>query len=232
LRASRFGPCSQWSSRIILISVTYPTRDSMAQLPTIDFAWWRDPKGYRLVDSTGPACVMRNGPSGTEVPCHPLNGEEFRIFARTVHTARDVLDFVQRFGPLTWDGSDPTKGDLVALVTMNAHSMRQRLDEMSRDHSREPDGPGSLSPFIGLRVVVMWDSETRTPRWAFNPNTLLDALWLQFGQAITRGAQIRSCQHCGAWFEAGLGTGRRADAKFCSDGHRIAFNSLKRRKGD
>jgi len=31
-----------------------------------------------------------------------------------------------------------------------------------------------------------------------------------------------------AFFEAGRGTGRRLDAKFCSDEHRIAFNSLKR----
>jgi len=38
----------------------------------------------------------------------------------------------------------------------------------------------------------------------------------------------RACAHCGAMFEAGRGAGRRADAKFCSDEHRVAFNSLKR----
>ena len=59
---------------------------------------------------------------------------------------------------------------------------------------------------------------------------LLDALWLQLGQALTVSAKIRQCEHCGNWFEAGRGTGRRLDAKFCSDEHRIAFNSLKRSK--
>ncbi len=59
---------------------------------------------------------------------------------------------------------------------------------------------------------------------------LLAALWVQVGQSIGSGAIIRRCQQCGELFEVGLGTGRRQDAKFCSDKHRIAFNSLKRSK--
>jgi len=61
---------------------------------------------------------------------------------------------------------------------------------------------------------------------------LRDALWLQFGQAMMREGQLRLCPHCAHWFETGLGTGRRKDARFCSDEHRVTFNSLKRSKGD
>jgi hypothetical protein len=201
----------------------------MAQLPVIDFAWARDPKGYRLVDSELSTRIVRNGPNRSDIPCRPLSGEEFRIFARTAYTSNGALEFVQSFGPLTWSGADATQGDLVALITMNADAMRQLLNSAAQ--GREPDARGGIPRIITLRVTMVWDPTTKSLRWSFSPDTLLDALWVQFGQAVTRGAQIRSCQHCGAWFEAGIGTGRRADAKFCTDEHRIAFNSLKRSKG-
>jgi hypothetical protein len=61
--------------------------------------------------------------------------------------------------------------------------------------------------------------------------SLLNALWFEAGEFLTRDAQVRECMYCGGWFETGPGIGRRADAKFCSDEHRIAFNSLKRSQG-
>ena len=38
----------------------------------------------------------------------------------------------------------------------------------------------------------------------------------------------RQCGYCLNWFEAGVGTGRRADARYCSNEHQILFNSRKR----
>jgi len=64
------------------------------------------------------------------------------------------------------------------------------------------------------------------------PPTLLDAVWLQFGQALASNAQLRQCDHCGKWFEAGIGTGRRADAKFCSSECQIEHKSLQRSRKD
>jgi len=132
---------------------------------------------------------------------------------------------VQRFGSLTWDGWDPTKGDSVHLVIFNAIRMRQFLQEYAGEQTRPVLPPGQIS---SLTASVLWDPIVKAPRWELRPNTLLDALWLQFGQALTSGSQIRQCQHCADWFEAGRGTGRRLDAKFCCDEHRTAFNSLKR----
>jgi hypothetical protein len=34
----------------------------------------------------------------------------------------------------------------------------------------------------------------------YRPATLLDALWLQLGQALSGGDQIRQCKQCGDWF--------------------------------
>lgn len=63
-----------------------------------------------------------------------------------------------------------------------------------------------------------------------SPGDFSDALRFQLFQKLT-GADIRSCEHCGEWFEVGAGTGRRKDAKFCSDQHRILANSAKRSTG-
>jgi hypothetical protein len=42
------------------------------------------------------------------------------------------------------------------------------------------------------------------------------------------GLAKHECLKCGETFLSGAGTGRRLDAKFCSDAHRIAYNSFKR----
>jgi hypothetical protein len=202
----------------------------LAQLPIIDFVWSRDPKGYRLEEGP-PRRIVRNGPNRSEEFCRPLGGEEFRIFASIAGSPSGALEFVQRYGPLTWAGWDETGGDYVDLVIRNADEMRELLNA-SCEGSSPVTKPGAMSPYSTLHACVIWDPAAKALKWHFQPNTLLDALWLQFGQEVTRGAKIRACQHCGAWFEAGAGTGRRADAKFCSDEHRVNFNSLKRSKGD
>ena len=66
-------------------------------------------------------------------------------------------------------------------------------------------------------------------RLKVSPECLRDALWLQLAQARTGGsADFRECLLCQTLFATGIGTDRRADAKFCSDACRIKFNSLKR----
>jgi hypothetical protein len=207
----------------------------MPQL-VIRFEWGRDPKGYRLLATGGQLRVVRNGkghsPKDLE-PCQPLSLTDslFRIFANTCTTPDRVLDFVQNYGPLTWDGWDAAKGDIVRLVMHHADHMRQ-LFGRSAGKIKRPDlsGPFTMGVSSYLEAAVVWDSVMRTAKWELRPNTLLDALWLQLGQALTVGAQIRQCEHCGIWFEAGRGTGRRAGAKFCCPEHKIAFHSLMRSK--
>ena len=83
-----------------------------------------------------------------------------------------------------------------------------------------------------IDTVLTVDPITRAPRIRLTVDSLRAALWLQLGQALSKGVTVQQCQHCGSLFETGPGTGRRLDAKFCSDQHRIAFNSIKRSKGN
>ena len=215
-----------------IINIQYiPETFHMAQI-VIEFDWVRDPKGYRLVESELPKmiCVVRNGKGHTPEDFEhyqPLSSTDwlFKIFVNTATTPAGVLDFVQRFGPLTWEGWDARKGDPVNGAIYHADRMRQLLRPSSGDQRRPDLTPGSI---CSLNAAVIWDPKTKAAKWELRPNTLLDALWLQLGQALTGSAKFRQCEHCGDWFDAGRGTGRRLDAKFCSDEHRITFNSLKR----
>jgi hypothetical protein len=197
----------------------------------IEFDWVRDPKGYRLVQDARSTRVVRNGkghaPKDFEL-CRPLSATDaaFRIFANIATTPAGVLKFVQQFGPLTSDGWDPNKGDDVHLVISNAKHMGQIFQNMSGN--AKPRNPFQATQSSSLEAQVIWDPATMISKWELRPRTLLDALWLQLGQALTCGGRISQCQHCGNWFEAGRKTGRRLDAKFCCDEHRTAFNSLKR----
>jgi hypothetical protein len=201
----------------------------MAELPLIQLDWWKDPKGYHLAE--GGWLIVRNGGLRDKlVHCQPLEGSQtlFRIFATKATTPEGVLHFVQKYGPLTIYGND--KGDRVGEVIRRAEIMRDTLKWMSAQPRRMPGEEAFFGPGISLHALVDWNRRSRSPVWKFRPSTLIDGLWLQFAQAVTRGVQMRTCMHCGDLFEAGLGTGRRLDAKFCSDEHRIAFNSLKRSK--
>jgi len=150
-----------------------------------------------------------------------------------VYTADDVLFFIERFGPLTRDGFDTAKGELVDGVLAHADAMRDLFRFSSGDRARRAKVIASLqlNPFSELEVTLELDAAIEGLKLRLSPTSLLDAIWLQCAQELLGGATVRQCRSCGGWFETGPRTGRRADAKFCSDEHRIAFNSLNRSKG-
>jgi hypothetical protein len=178
-----------------------------------------------------PARIVPRG--GKLVPYRPLEkdgGKLYRIFASLGSTDEGVFDFVNRFGPLTEEGNREC-GEEVLFSLTNAASMRDVLScplkERGAYFSRFGDN--------GLRwsridVALAFNRITDRPQFRLMPPTLVNALWIQLGQALCSDASIRNCLHCGEWFEAGPGTGRRADAIFCSDEHRIAYNSRRRSK--
>jgi hypothetical protein len=204
----------------------------MAGSPLISFRGRRDPNGYHLAESAeyGPV-ILPN--SDRREWCEPLTGEEFRIFASIAGTPEGALGFVRRYGPVTM-AYHPTIGDRVEAVRRSARDMRRLLDAMSKEAQMSEELQDALlsGSLSAIDLAFVWDPSRRAPTWSFRPTSLCSALWLQFGQAMMRGVQLRVCLHCGDWFETGVGTGRRADAKFCSDKHRVALNSLKRSKGE
>jgi hypothetical protein len=201
----------------------------MADLPLIQFTNGRDPRGYRLENSN--RLVARKGRPGDKLdPLEPLKNKVlYSTFASAVITPENLLKFVQRYGPLTERGHD--QGDDVRRVLWHAARMRDLLKIMLAQQKNR--GAKTFGfPNIVLHAAINWEQTTLAPRWAFRPITLLDGLWLQLGQAITRGARLQTCRLCGELFEVGYPSDRRLDSKFCCDEHRVKYNSLNRSKGE
>jgi hypothetical protein len=222
---------------------------------SIDFEWWRDDAGYRYVPAAPgnpepcemsalyqmiapimgragkPARIVRRG--GKLVPYRPFDKVDglYKIFARLGTTGEELLDFVNRFGPLTEEGNRDS-GEEVLFTFACAQSMREVLScpKTERGAYFARFGDKGLA-WSRIDAVLAFNPMTGKPQFRFTPPTLVNALWLELGQTLSSDASIRNCLHCGGWFEAGPGTGRREDAKFCSDAHRVAFNSRKRSRG-
>jgi hypothetical protein len=212
----------------------------------IDFDWMRDNKGYRIApaerrkrpkpgepsnllgDLGRPERIVPHG--GAPVTYRPLDRSDslYQIFAN-IKTADDALAFVNTYGPLTEAGHQQNYGDVLAVILDHARAMNGVLAGSSHGRAALGEVVGAEGlQLSSLAVTLRPDPPTGGIRLVFSPKNLLDALWLQLGQALSGGASIRQCKHCGRWFEIGPGTGRRLDAKFCSDEHRISYNSHQR----
>jgi hypothetical protein len=209
--------------------------------------WRRDQKGYRLVapkpprrpgphatllarDVGQPAKIVRLG--GRLVPWF-VPDDLYRVFAKSVTSPAALLDFIKSYAPLTHDGLDPTIGENVDDGLRQAKMMRDMITLVA-DHtgefSRRIEVAGWKLPPV--HASLRMDPEARRLRVFLAPRNLIEALWLQLAQVEATGSHLRICAHCGIAFEAGKNTTRRADARFCSDAHRVAFNSLQRSRKD
>lgn len=176
-----------------------------------------------------PARIVRKG--GTLQAYRPLDLYPglASAFVTLTKTPAGLLDFIQKFGPLTHFGLDPKEGELVGELLDQRRQMADLLEMLARAKK-----PGSLlNQWVDIQlppvsVTVIADQESKRIRLRMSPPTLLSAIWLDLAQRLSGSRQLRACQHCGQWFEVGQGTGRRLDARFCRDEHRVAFNSLRR----
>jgi hypothetical protein len=217
----------------------------------IDFEWWKCRTGYELVREawrggddglvhhpTGirvlPRHVMekaaylvrRPGPLAPYRPLDKFAGLA-RIFASDVKKPSDVVSFVKRFGPLTREGLHPDMGECIDETIIHAEAMHELLATAAQSKRLVEM---QANPLSNIEAALVLDPLSGRTRLQLKPSSLRDALWLQLAQALSGDAPLRLCAHCGVWFEVGRHTGRRLDAKFCSDEHRITFNSLKRTK--
>ena len=143
----------------------------------------------------------------------------FNEFAK-INTSHGLLAFVTEYGPLTYAGVAGGAGDVVPSLLDQAKRMKGRLQPQR----------AKIAPDIPItRLTASLSTDRRgTVSLKIVPATLLDALWLQFAQALTEGAEMHQCKHCQGWFPVGGKSGRRLVAEFCSDEHRKRFNSLAR----
>jgi hypothetical protein len=249
----------EWGLRCLFVPLLWISITSRNEaMFAIDFEWLRDDAGYnyvpaapgnpdpsemsplyeliepirRVVSGGKPARIVRRG--GNLVPYRPLEtggGKLYQIFATLGSTEEELVEFINRFGPLTQYGNEKCGEELLHGLSA-ASVMRDLLfcSVSERATYFSKFGKEGVA-WSRIDVALTFNPMTNKSQFRLTPPNLVNALWLELGQALSSDASIRNCLHCGGWFEAGPGTGRREDAKFCSDPHRIAFNSRKRSKG-
>jgi hypothetical protein len=135
-----------------------------------------------------------------------------------------------------------TFGMLTAGQREPLGSWKQLIDELEKFQSMESTLRNNRDPFhdlniggllLGARLDVLLipgPPPDRRPRLSFRPVNLREAIKIYWATTLVSGAALRPCAQCGDYFEAGGETGRRADARFCSDPCRNRFNNAKKLK--
>jgi hypothetical protein len=149
-------------------------------------------------------CLERYQPL-TEFP------DLYERFAK-LRSQDDVVKFIRTYGPLTEEGLKGGKGDDTFKGLRQAESM----------------AAGNLHiGFVICNLNTRLVADHSGLRLQAEPNDLLDALWLQFAQARSKGLANR-CEQCGELYATGPNTKRRRHTKFCSVKCKTKYHSLKR----
>lgn len=197
---------------------------------SIELIWHRDTTGYKILSAIPanpkatialsretPERIVANG--GKKIAYRPLEKHPclFSEFAEIKQTARGVLAFVNKYGRLKGFGNyDP-----VPEILQAAQDMKLLL--------RKNNSRAVKVQNIRFNSTLDFDAQGK-PSLILSPKTLLDGLWLQLGESLADGRTSSAmCLQCQTRFLAGPGTGRRLDAKFCSDEHRVLYNSRNRK---
>src|SRR5262245_23162259 len=198
----------------------------------VDFTSYVDRAGYKLIPDR--TLRLRQGQTwldlkGKDIQPARIVGKGGKILRRRldnyprlfsdfagIKTQEELLAFVAEHGPLTRRTIGGREGDVVPMLLHQAKMMRTSFKDRARKL------PIAI-PMTNVRASLGPNNSIK-----YYPVTLLDALWLQFAQTLSEGAEMRVCRHCRKPFPVGGKSGKRIVAEFCSDEHRIEFNSLKR----
>jgi hypothetical protein len=204
----------------------------------VHFTSYVDTKGYKIVPARRPPRQAGQSEADWALNSTPRDWAEARIVGEggaaravrlsnypllysafaNVKTPEELLKFITEYGPLTYARIGRGKGDEIPPLLDEAASMRRCIKSRGRKFPLTANIKASLST----------DKTKGTVSVKVSPVRLLDALWLQLGQALAEGTEWRECQHCHEWFPVGGNSGKRLVSKFCTEEHRIKFNSLER----
>jgi hypothetical protein len=219
----------------------------------INLDWQKDSAGYRINDY-GKYGITVIGKGGTLVPTRPLHKNDmvFVAFAK-VKSQRELLEFVHHYGLLERPSYDKTSGKVsvdartfapiesrpvIYGEDVNNHlKTAQYFRDLLMWTRRRGRASDALAQWIEEQMLGETLGDMRLefgPRAGFQmcltADSLINGMLLQLAQKVSGQAGFESCKFCGMPFEVGPGSDRRADSTFCSDPHRIQFNSRIRSK--
>lgn len=219
----------------------------------VEFEWRVDDAGYQLdkrkrgdvrdgqpIIHPGEFIIQRGGKLRTKKPLE-IRPQLFLDFAMLDGSAESCLGFASKWGYLgvgfvhneyEWthrDDQQPFGGEHLKQWQELIRLMRTEVEVWK-------DNPDAL--FVGgrdefqitdLSVFLVLSPPDGSPALRIQPTTLLDAMRLQFGRTIVKGAGLRTCDFCTKLFVVGV-EGRRIDSKFCEKKCRADWHNAKKRR--
>ena len=202
--------------------------------------WERDADGYHIESR-----VPEEGDPDKEIEYFVPIGDEtiryrplekypalFMEFADVGLSFERVKAFVEKYGLLELEKS-ARPGDWMfqSMIMKSAISVWQK-SVRSEDMAELIEAFNQNVGLVPIQVMMIGKpSDSIHPTLYIVPKNLLSGLWLQFAQAVSANAKLRSCGWCSTWFRYGAGTGRRKSANYCSDRCRKAAHKRKKETG-
>ncbi len=146
-----------------------------------------------------------------------MEGERADTWGQEVSTIREAVG--------SWEGyrmKTPKDRKTPGKKPPSISRQRQRSLEPVMD---------SIDAHLRGHVVAGYDHEPRRalPTVFLEPDSLLTAIWLQFGIAVQENKHFKQCVQCGSWFAVHPGQAR-SDRQYCSDSCRYkAYRARKAR---
>jgi len=139
-----------------------------------------------------------------------------------------------KFAVELWDAFCTGSRDEIAALDAKWAKQRVPLALRQKLHLGDEDAPiaavdaiqdiadQKLQRHVATRLLAAGDLPKL--RVFLQPRSLLGALWIQFAAAVDSRKTFKNCAQCGAPFELSRTpeTGKRSDARFCSDRCRVA----------
>jgi hypothetical protein len=214
-----------------------------------DFIWASDTEGYHIPGNVNLNArdtildgkrIVRNG--GMLQRYQPASIPTILDRFLSVHTPADMLNFAKRYGPLTQSGfycaaseDDFLGPDQLSWQSEEGEPLDLGLGHAGwfRDVLQRKGKPNQVArTFDKLRLEkyqVRIEADKKSGiKLRYFPEDLLDFLILNLAHVVLALPTYSRCLMCGEFFKKGVGTNRRVDAQFCTDQHRIDFNSQKR----
>ena len=153
----------------------------------------------------------------------------FREFADVELTPEGVVGFANKYGAPFGDTGHGYSGlpmTAVPGVKMDLMHFGNELEYIygciqSMRHAVTQYEAGERSDWVDSghplgRADIRFASVNGSLNLIIHPDSLMDAMWIQFARLVAGNVQIRKCAQCPVWFPFGTGTKRRKSAIYCS----------------
>jgi hypothetical protein len=214
----------------------------------IEFEWIRSPGAYSIV-------MVPEIPGDPPEPGLSTEGEKyfetyrptefpvlFQQFADRPATAEGMRDFFNEFGPLEWrekrrspfsfrpqPGWREHRFELFVGVLLTQHNLLREAIDLFRAGNLSAVAQGFNQWGWGRLRPELRPGADGKLAMVLVPSSLLQFLWFQFAQYAGSDAKLFRCEQCNQPFLVGTGTGRRSQAKYCSNACKLA--AFRQRRG-